>query len=354
VCVSARDRAVFFDCLCGEQQVYFFGSKKLDVLETLNFFLKKRMLFSNFVATIRADLDAIRDDLGEFVSTVKTDTTAMLGLDEENGGGEGIGNASAGGKHLQWEEEMWDNPELLCEDPESDDWKRFEASSQVKDEEVEMLLSGGVSEIIPELYRELVPSRTTHADFFKRLIFHRNRLNQVVRTKMQELVMDEEETRWEDDSVGDEIASPSPKTPAPQDEEKIVSKMDDNGEELTKIKSELAVYKTEMAKLQAYVMQLEKELKLSEEKRTELQQKLQEVTSDELPHKKASLFAPSVVVEKTPIIALMGDDVESVPVTPPSTSWEALPTPSSSSSNEEPIVVLSKTAEEEEEEDDWE
>jgi len=314
------------------------------------------MLFSNFVATIRADLDAIRDDLGEFVTTVKTDTTAMLGLsqDEANLESGNVGNA-ANGKHLHWEEELWEHPELLCEDPDNEDWKAFVESSPVKEEEVEMLLSGGVSEVIPELYRELVPSKTTHADFFLRLIYHRNRLNQVVRTRMQELVMDEEEeTRWEDDSIGEETPTRAPQQTTPQPPVEVETKpIVDNSEELIQLRNELEQYKQEMTRLQARVVHLEQSLQVSEAQKADLEKKLAE--HSELPHKKT---AP-LEVEKEPVIptteTVTPESTPSpklAPVTPPSTSWETLPS-SGTSSSEEPVVVLSKT-EEEEEEDDWE
>jgi len=307
------------------------------------------MLFSNFVATIRADLDAIRDDLGEFVSTVKTDTTVMLGLGEDGEQQANATGSSTNAKHLQWEEELWENPELLCEDPtgDGDEWTKFVESSPVREEEVEMLLSGGVSEIVPELYRELVPSRTTHADFFKRLIYHRNRLNQVVRTRMQELVMDEEETRWEDDSVGDDATPTEPVASTAQIN--IAKERAASDAETAQLRSEVEQYKQEMGKLAARIAQLEKALEVSEAKRTDLEIKLAERA--ELPHKKPTIeVAKEMQMEKAPE-ALVSSSAHDVSATPPSTSWEALPTSPGSSSNEEP-VVLSKH--EEDEEDDWE
>jgi polyhydroxyalkanoate synthesis regulator phasin len=325
------------------------------------------MLFSNFVATIRADLDAIRDDLGEFVETVKTDTTAMLGLEQNQTGG-GSGNGGSSQKYLQWEEELWDNPELLCEDPESADWEEFCENSLVKEEEVEALLSGGASEIVPELYRELVPSRSTHADFFKRLIYHRNRLNQVVRTRMDELVAggigsgqdDEEETRWEDDSVSDEqpttgviTAATSTKTQQVADEASLALKAENDS-----LKQELQRCRREMEALAQRVAELESSLKQSVASRVELESKLSSavLAVHELPHKKAALPPAEKTTEEAEEIAA---PVQTA--TPPTTtSWEALPiSPQSStgSSSEEPVVVLStkqEEEEEEEEEDDWE
>jgi len=214
-----------------------------------------------------------------------------------------------------------------------------------------------MSDVIPELYRELVPSRTTHADFFKRLFYHRHRLNQVVRTKMQELVMDEEETRWEDDSVGDE-AGPSVPPPA----ETPVAATNNNDEQL---RAEVEHYKQEMAKLQARVAQLEKALTVSEAQRAKLETMLDERENAELPHKKAPVAPTGKAAVAAPVEeaeAVAEDEASEpelekktevkMPSTPPSTSWEALPISPKSSSTDEPVVVLSK--QEEDEEDDWE
>jgi predicted nucleic acid-binding Zn-ribbon protein len=312
------------------------------------------MLFSNLVATLRADLDAIRDDLGEFVTTVKTDTSAMLGL-AKDGNGEPTFSKDSGagsnnvGKHLEWEEMLWENPDLLCENPSGADWDSFVLSNPVNDEEVEALLSNGASEIVSELYRELVPSRVTHADFFQRLFFHKNRMNQAARARMQGLVMDEEETRWEDDDLEDIASSAQPvtdNTPQPQDteEEKISREAPNNDAELASYKSELTRCRRDIEQLRSQVEQLTNALRLSEEQKTELKHKLDELSA--LPHKKVA--ESTKVVEPVP--------QESRPessVTPPSASWEKLPS-QITSSNEEPVVVMHKSSEEEEEEDEWE
>jgi hypothetical protein len=334
------------------------------------------MLFSNLVATLRADLETIRDDLGEFVTTVKTDTTAMLGLNEKNGGNLSGTNNGLKSKYLHWEEELWDNPELLCEDPQEENWQ---ASAQVNDEETEMLLSGASSDIIPELYRELVPARTTHADFFKRLFYHRNKMNQAVRAKMQELVRgdaEEEETGWEDDDIDETpIAPKGNDTPQPQqdaipenvsvdrvsvEEHQRLLKVKDD--EIAEYKKELDGYKQIVAQLQAKVEDLAQKVKLGDDERVKLQHKIIELTAvQELPHKKTPVVDG---LDKSSSTATLPTEAPSpspttiaqpLPAATPAsiTSWEALPTSPGSSSNEEPVVVMN-TKQEDEEEDDWE
>jgi len=322
------------------------------------------MLFSNLVATLRADLDAIRDDLGEFVTTVKTDATAALGLDEGANGGTG-GSVR---KYLQWEEELWDNPELLCEDPPEDDpeWTTFLAANLVKDEENEALLSGGSSDIVPELYRELVPSKATHSEFFQRLVFHRNRINQATRLRMQGIVEEEEETRWEDDDEIDEIvravpAISQPQAPVAGEEEKVVSDLDeaDSKHVDRAIVEEFDKYKKDTEKqirdLVNRVTELESALSVSESKRKELEAKLATAMTYELPHKKP----PTLANDPTKLVVSVPELEQSKPIqvsvstgSLPSNSWEQISSPPSKpSSNEEPMVVDLK---EEEEEDDWE
>jgi len=319
----------------------------------------RKMLFSNLVATLRADLDAIKDDLGEFVTTVKTDTTAMLGLDPNSLGGLGA-NPTSDPKFLEWEEVLWDNPELLSENPVEPEWETFAKSSPVREEEVEVLLSGAASDIVPELYRELVPSKTTHADFFLRLFYHKNRLNQAARAKLQNLVKEEEETRWDDDDI--DAVSPIHVKPLekPESEEE---KTPQNDEELVRCRTELVNTQAQMRAMMKEIAELKSALELSEAKRVDLENKLRSM--EELPHKK-------VPIENEPLKSITRDTsyvaVEE-PATPlavpkttpasenksvPSGSWEALPASPASSSNEEPVVLTKQDSNEEEEEDDWE
>jgi len=309
------------------------------------------MLFSNLVATLRADLDAIKDDLDEFVTTVKTDTTAMLGLDPNTvvyGHAGGTGES----KYLEWEEVLWDNPELLCENPTEPEWETFMNSSPLKEEEVELLLSGAASDIVPELYRELVPSRATHADFFRRLFYHKHRLNQAARVRMQNLVKEEEETRWEDDDSIDD-STPVPQT-KPQEEEKV--SRDDKGEELKACQAELSATQKQMREMMVKITELQSLLEMSEAKRKDLENKVH--LMEELPHKKPALISEtkSVAATSTPVVSTPENEISkpnSVPIMS-ATSWEALPSSPTSSSNEEPVVVTKIGSNDEEEEDDWE
>lgn len=305
------------------------------------------MLFAkNLVATIRADLDAIKDDLGEFVTTVKTDTTSMLGLADNPGGNDKTNSTSATSKFLDWEEELWDNPDLLCEDPSADDWETFKSSNPVKEEEAETLLSGNSSDLIPELYRELVPARTTHSDFFLRLVYHRNRMTQAVKSKMQELVMDdEEETRWDDEDA-DEPVRPVVITPAAPASVTVshpaadTAALDSARAEADALRAELSRVKEELAKSQATVHELVTQLEASK-----LAYSTLAAAAQDLPHKKA---APEPVKEDQ---IYMPAPSATPGTTTTTTSWEALPTSPNSSSNEEPVLV---TKSGEEEEDDWE
>jgi len=321
------------------------------------------MIFSNLVATIRADLDAIKDDLGEFVTTVKTDTTAMLGLRPDGSDPNAPGGASNASKMLLWEEELWDNPDLLCEDPTAEDWKAFVESNPVKEQEVEVYLSGAESDVIPELYKELVPAKTTHADFFLRLVYHRNRMVQAYKARMQGLVAnnnDEEETGWEDDDP-EPVPAPKPAPPASKEESNQASAaataaLDQLKVENESLRSELSAANEELQKSISRIQDLEKLLAESEAARTVLLEEKEAFA--ELPHKK-SPAANATFEDKT----VSTEEISSVRgVTPSSTltpqtvgtSWEALPTSPGSSSNEEPVVVLNNKQEEEEEEDDWE
>jgi hypothetical protein len=303
------------------------------------------MLFSNLVATIRADLDAIRDDLGEFVETVKTDASAVLGLAQEEG--ENKNGGTQGGKYLPWEEELWNHPELLCENPlEEDEWEKVVQQS-MKDEEIEALLSS--SETVHELYKELVPSKATHSDFFQRLFYHRTRLNEAARLRMKELVEDEEETRWEDDSL-DEIPAQK-ETPVTPEQQNNVAVEQVNA----KLVAELEDCKQEMKKMLAKITELEVALKQSEIKRAELE--AERNIEVELPHKKAPLPVDVLIKEafSTPTKPDEGEEVTpTMPKVPSSSaSWEALAsaTVSNTSSNDEVVVDLKH---EEEDEDDWE
>jgi hypothetical protein len=310
------------------------------------------MLFSNLVATIRADLDAIRDDLGEFVETVKTDASAVLGLEGgENNDKNGVNQA---GKYLPWEDEVWNNPELLCENPLNEtEWEAHLNSSPVKDEEVEALLSA--SETVHELYKELVPSKATHAEFFQRLFYHRNRLNEAARLKMKELVEDEEETRWEDDDDSIDAQKETPTTvpvetpvAATTKEEDIKNKFADEEysrmkEENVTLANELDDCKERMNNMMARISTLEAALMKSEARCAELEA-LKLSNEIELSHKKA---APATIDEKpevspklVPIGLTTGSEV---------TSWEALPT--NNSSNDEVVVDLKH---DDDDEDDWE
>jgi len=319
------------------------------------------MLFSDLVATLRADLDAIRDDLGEFVSTVKTDASAALGLALD----EGNGLKTAQTKYLQWEEELWDNPDLLCENPlPEEEWATFLQEHPVQEEEVELLLSGNVSEVVPELYREIVPSRTTHTEFFQRLIYHRDRLNTATRTRMKDIsqVQEEEETRWEDDSIEEEpviknsednILSASlvaPKASPPPTDGSIAIKNES---------AELTRYKQEVEKLLSRVKELETALEESEQKRIFLERQL---SDSFFPHKKPvpNLEEKQTNLENPPQTESAeseNEEEQSAPVASSkndapniSQSWEALP--SNNSSNEETSIVDLKQVEDEE--DDWE
>ena len=315
-------------------------------------------MFSNFVATIRADLDAIKDDLGEFVTTVKTDTSSILGLVPGAGGLTQAGDATASGsasRMIQWDEEIYDNPDLMCEDPETEDWEAFVASNPVKEDDVEMMLAGAYSDLIPELYRELVPSRATHADFFKRLIYHRNRLAQAAKSKVQELTMEEEETRWEDDEEEDPVVAatrpsaasimPPPAAAAASGAPQVdLEALEKARNEAKKLKEELERVKQELAESQNRANELEKLLAESESARKSLESRLAE---SELPHNK-----PPVLAEPAKQATALRTDTPASMATPSvaTASWEALPTSPGSSSNEEP-VLLSKA--EEDEEDDW-
>lgn len=303
-------------------------------------------MLSNFVASIRADLDAIKDDLDEFVTTVRTDASAALGLGEDSP--EGATSQGGGeGKYEPWEEELWNHPDLLCQDPQEDaQWAEFSDKYEAKDEEIEALLSGAVSDIVPELYKELVPDQTTHNEFFKRLVYHKSRLEAIARShmKMVSKVEDEEETRWDEDSLDEGIHGQEPKPVAK-------TTMDESGELVASneaLKAELVQCHTEMNRLQEKVHELEQALARSEDERLTAQKQLEEALArNELPHKK---LPPSdlAVNDKTLPVSASPEILSSSP-TPASTtpSWEAVP--SGGSSNEEPAVVLG-----DEEEDDWE
>lgn len=322
-------------------------------------------MFSNLVATLRADLDAIRDDFGgfvetvkedasEFVETVRTDATQVMGMVQKSAPG---GLFSRPGRDLlSWEEELWDDPELLCEDPEEAGW--LDTFALLKPEEVDMFLSAPEDGIIPELYRELVPAKASHDEFFQRLAFHRNRLTLRARQLQQQQneqaagggEEDEEAGGWGDD---DEVVSPvkKPFVAAAADLEK---------DEV-------------IAKLQQRILELEAELKASEEKRREL-----ELVADESRAKKRA--APEVTkvaveeeavpeVKEHPDAAML--EVEEVEVEDdeeeehqqeklktPSSSWEALSesadSPEPESRPAPPAPAPRKVALDDNEEDDWE
>lgn len=362
-------------------------------------------MFTNLVATLKADLDAFKGDLGEFVTTVKTDTTAILGLQGGVATGANVGasvNAlgSAASQLVQWDEELYDNPELLCADPEDED--DYNKTGAVSDEEIEGLLSGSISDLVPELYKELVPARATHADFFRRLVFHRERFAQAMKNRVALDRPDEEETGWEDD---EDVVIPAASPPVQQqtltavllnkdDDEDLRAKLTETtraletsrkefgqaNEELSRTLQELETTRSELNALKAsavstsedtvdIVTQLRQELanvqaasraeiarltaelahakdataELESMKKilSDAQEKIKslETQVSELPHaKKAS---DSKTVEETMVSA--------------PTSWEALPTSPTSSSNEEPVVLTKPgSGAEEEDVDDWE
>lgn len=306
----------------------------------------------------------------------------------------------------QWDEEIYDNPDLMCEDPtDAADWEAFVASDPVKESDVEAFLSGAQSDLIPELYRELVPARATHADFFKRLVYHRNRLTQAMKNKVQELVMDdEEETGWGDDD--EDIPPPVPvAAEAIQAAPESSAALEEARKETEALKAELKRVTAELTSSQEQVRNLERKLAGSEEARKELVAAAQD--SEELPRKKApeplsaNTFPtkpqeiieheveedvnPSVIEQdeaeeeeeeqqmedareideefKDPVetesheVERAETPASATSNLPPSSvataSWEALPTSANSSSSEE-AVMLGKNDEDDLEEDDWE
>lgn len=296
------------------------------------------MLFSNLVATFRADLDAIKGDLDEFVHTVKHDTTKALGLNSLRGG---AGEEDEYQFQSSWEEEMWDHPEWLV-----DDLPGGEEVDSPKEEEESLL----TSRVVQELYRELVPAKTTHAEFVRKLVFHKRRLQLASRLRMADTARDVEETAWEDDEDEERMPGVGGQTPPVVVD---AAAYEDKIEEMKKL----------MEALQDKIAMLETALRESETKREELESRLQ--ASDELihPHSKK---VPVAFTPSKSTMPVASDD------TPSLASWEALPSPQgadvpslSISSSEELPVVLNKVdakdgvvvgmpTEEEEEEEEWE
>ncbi|KAH9259055.1 hypothetical protein BASA81_002675 [Batrachochytrium salamandrivorans] len=335
-------------------------------------------MFSNLVATLRADLDAIRDDFGgfvetvkedasEFVETVRTDATQVMGMVQNSAPGGLFSLPRSGGDVLSWEEELWDDPELLCEDPEEEGW--LGTFALLKPEEVDMFLSAPEDGIIPELYRELVPAKASHDEFFQRLAFHRNRLTLRARQLQQQQneqsaaggEEDEEAGGWDDD----EVVSPAKKPAA----------------------AVVGENEGVIVKLQQRILELEAELKASEEKRRELELVVAEsrtkkraapeatkpaavVEPEEqveeevaVEHQEVAVERQEVAVEhqEVAVVEVEDDDEEEEEeqekLKTPSSSWEAL---SESVDSPEPVVkpdpvpVPKKVALDDNEEDDWE
>ena len=79
--------------------------------------------------------------------------------------------------------------------------------------------------LIPELYREFVPSRVTHQEFFDRLFYYRTKFVSAERLKMQGTLRqpsaNEELDGWDDDEDEDDVAQPEIGSPGPAEENPI-------------------------------------------------------------------------------------------------------------------------------------
>ena len=140
-------------------------------------------------------------------------------------------------------------------------------------DEIEKLLGGIDGPLIPELYREFVPSRVTHQEFFERLFYYRTQFVSAARLKMQGTLRqtaDQEELEGWDDDDDDDLdedraaaqSSNSRRTARGDDDENPVSQRDEEVELLKK-----------------RVAELERALELCERQRDDLVQQLSKKTA---------------------------------------------------------------------------
>jgi len=256
--------------------------------------------FSAFVSTLKEDLQAIQGDLNEFVTTVREDASAVLGVD-----------LSAPPPNTgRFEDLLRERPELLCErtllfslakcaflEKQRVDVPRVSASerrlggqrpraqegfvtrahlaltplAKPQKDEIEKLLGGLDGPLIPELYREFVPSRVTHQEFFERLFYFRAQHLSAARLKMQGSLnrqADAEELHgWDDDDEEEEEQQDDDD----EGRKKTMAKRHQSDEDDPIAGSRVD---QEVARLQKRVAELERALEASERKREDLERQL--------------------------------------------------------------------------------
>jgi hypothetical protein len=200
-------------------------------------------MFTSFVNTLKEDLEAIRGDLDEFVTTVREDASAVLGVRLK-------GSTSSSSR---FHDTL--SGDLLCKPLPTDASAPEDLAA--RKEEVEKLLGGLEGPQVPDLYRELVPSRVTHQEFFERLFYYRGKFLAAERLKMQQgtlsrhAVEQEELEGWDDD----------------EDEDEQEDGEEDESEEL--------------AGLKRRVQELEQALELCERQKEDLQRALQKLKPED-------------------------------------------------------------------------
>jgi hypothetical protein len=217
-------------------------------------------MFTSFVNTLKEDLEAIRGDLDEFVTTVREDASAVLGVRLK-------GSTSSSSR---FHDTL--SGDLLCKPLPTDASAPEDLAA--RKEEVEKLLGGLEGPQVPDLYRELVPSRVTHQEFFERLFYYRGKFLAAERLKMQQgtlsrhAVEQEELEGWDDDEDedeqedGEEDESEDKQQPVPR-----TRRANKESEEL--------------AGLKRRVQELEQALELCERQKEDLQRALQKLKPED-------------------------------------------------------------------------
>jgi hypothetical protein len=217
-------------------------------------------MFSSLVNTLGLDLEAIKEDLQEFGTTVKEETTRVLrnkGMGEDDGNNTNETRRKTTKKQTTTTRRRWDQEidfNVLLVDPQEQGWD--EVGVAFKKEEIDALLQDAHSSV-PDVYRKLVPSKVSHADIFKRLAYYKRRTT----TNMSDSMMSH-----------DAIMAGHQEQ---QDEEMDWEAQDDNDQTNTQNKDtqrgEGGNEHNEVARLMDKVAELEKKLHASETRRKELE-----------------------------------------------------------------------------------